>query len=165
MTIDNKNTLILISGTGIGAGKTTLAKTLGITVSLADGIRSMLSKEYPNVDWYDRSQKYKETFHTAINNTPRNVLKSYGRLKILAEGTHIWCKVAQPFILQHIGNTPVSIDDIRRTDEVKYFREEFKNVLHLHIAHDKAEIELEFDSEKLASLADYIVSWTKSEVL
>lgn len=154
--------LILVSGNGIGAGKTTLASKLGVRMSLADQLRTELTEALPGYRWYDRSQAYK-------SGTPvpewggvsvREVMVRYGQAKCVESPTY-WADrlVAQ---LRGAAQDPaltVAVDDIRKLCEVEALRAAFPGAVHFHIQSPRATHEPEFENAQLAAVADFIVQW------
>lgn len=148
--------LILISGSGIGAGKTTLAKSLGSVVSLADGIRRELQKEYPTIRWFDKSQENKTRIVPGTDGkTVRDLLIDRGQSRKTEDNLY-WCKELQQFLRYCMGTQ--AVDDVRMLQEVEFFKKHNKDVVHLHIDFDGAISEEGlFENEELKKIADYII--------
>ncbi len=161
--------LILVSGDGAGAGKTYAARLFGQSVwTLADGIRGELQARYPGYNWYNRTQEYKngtivKEWERGIS-TVRGVLLQYGQIKC-ADDPKYWVKRLCESLKQSEaavqGITTVAVDDVRKVCELEHFRQNFRDVVHVHVECKTAQHEPEFDAEKLKELADYIVRWEK----
>ena len=157
--------IIAVSGSGIGAGKTTLAKKLSTNVwSLAGAMRQELQNQYPGYDWFNRDQAYKATtmikeykngFHSM-----RSVLLEYGQDKCKVNPTY-WVETLSSAVkrLDQVasGITTIAIDDLRKTCEIEHLRGAFKDVIHVHIDYADAVKEKEFENDALRAVADYIV--------
>lgn len=160
--------LILISGDGIGAGKSTLASTLGQRVSLADQLRHELSRQLPHYDWFNRSQSYKaETFVAERDGkSVRQVMIEYGQARC-AETVTYWADRLVEYLkdgLEATGldsSTTVAVDDVRKVCEVETMKLAFPGSVHLHITSPRAIHEPEFQNVELAAIADFTVAWTR----
>lgn len=163
--------IIAISGDGMGAGKTFLAKKLGFqefNLSLADCIRHDLSWYYPNYDWYNKTQAYKD--HTIVveaGKTVRNMMLSYGAEK-RAENPDYWINsliykindLYDESKLHDIEQPIFTVDDVRYLNEIEKLRSAFGSaVTHIHVTSSKAKPE-PFDNEALRDIADYIIRGT-----
>lgn len=161
--------LVLISGDGAGAGKTYAARLFGqSTWTLADGIRGELAIRYPNYNWYNRTQEYKNHTHVKEwergDKTVREVLLKYGQVAC-AGNPKYWVerlcdklKNSQEFVQ---GVTTIAVDDVRKVCELEHFRANFRDVVHIHVESETAVFEPEFEAEQLKALADYVVRWQK----
>lgn len=154
--------VILISATGLGAGKTTLAqKFTTLTVSLADQIRAHLAQQYPNINFYNKSQEYKNMiFDNTGGRTVRELLIEFGT-HYRKTDPDVWVNLAIKKIktvFEHNPKATVAIDDIRYLNELHRFREEFGSaVTHLHISEESATKEPQYQNEELEKVADYVV--------
>lgn len=154
--------LILVSGNGIGAGKTTLANRLGVRMSLADQLRAELQTTYPQYDWYNRSQTYKSDtpVHEWQGASVREVMVRYGQSKCVESPTY-WADrlVDQLLPLADNPTLVVAVDDVRKLCEVDALRAAFPGAVHFHIQSPRATHEPEFQNDDLAARADFIVRW------
>ena len=157
--------IIAISGSGIGAGKTTLAKKLSKDVwSLAGAMRTELELQYPGYSWFNRDQAYKaNTMIKEYKNgsySMRAALIEYGQDKCAINPTY-WVERLSSSVtgLTRVasGITTIAVDDVRKVCEVEHLRKTFKEVVHIHIDYAGASFEKEFDNLQLLELADYIV--------
>lgn len=148
--------LILISGDGIGAGKTTLAKAFGVeVVSLAGAIREDLKREFPQYDWFNRSQDYKSMVMPETGSTIRQKMVDYGEAACRINPTH-WVERLIEQLTTKVGAGVYAIDDLRKTIELEKFRE-FAEVCHIHISFSGAIPEPQYDSAELKKRADYVI--------
>lgn len=153
--------LILISGDGNGAGKTTLADRLpGQRLSLADGIREELQEEYPDYNWFDKTQEGKNKLVKNTGLTIRQMLIQRGEQR-REQDEYYWAKKAMSsinIILRNNEANDIVIDDLRRLNEKEYL-ESYSEYLvtHIHIEHADAVKEPEYDNDKLKLAADYII--------
>lgn len=158
--------IIAVSGSGIGAGKTTLARKLSREVwSLAGSMRAELQKIYPDYNWFNKDQDYKA--NTKIKEykngqySMRGVLLEYGQEKCRVNDTY-WVEKLSSTVknLDRVasGITTIAIDDLRKLCEISYLRENFSDVIHVHIDFPGAVSEKEFENEALKQCADYVVS-------
>jgi hypothetical protein len=159
--------IFAISGDGIGAGKTTLAKMIAEPVwSLAGQLRRDLSLQLPDYNWENRSQDYKDKtrVHERQGKTVRQVMVEYGQSKSSID-PHYWVQS----LCDRIGgaNAPlqppiIAIDDVRKVAEIEHIRGRFPGqVIHLHVEWDGAIYEPEFDNAGLKAVADYIIRRNK----
>lgn len=156
--------IIAISGDGIGAGKSTLAKTLTADVfSLAANMRKELKEKYPEYDWFNKSQDYKENTRVKElgNRTVREVLVWYGQDRCSTIDPAYWvyrlgvqlAKVAE-YGACHLA----AIDDVRKTVELHVLRIMFPGaVTHIHISYAGAKAEPQYENTELAAIADYTI--------
>lgn len=155
--------IFAISGSGIGAGKTTLARMISQPVwSLAGGLRQELAISLPEYNWENRSQEYKDKtrVHERGNKTVRQVMVEHGQAKC-ESNPHYWVER----LCDRISSVPstlqsqiVAIDDVRKVSEITHIRGRFPGqVIHLHVEYEGAVYEPEFENEELRKLADYIV--------
>lgn len=160
--------IILVSGSGIGAGKSTLARKLvgagaGLVVSLGDGIREELSIDYPEIDWYNKSQSHKDTPVQGTDMTVRDHLIQRGQERCVTSPTHwvdhlFWRLTTSPIFT---NTSTIVVDDLRKVVELKEFRRRtstWNNCLHFHIEYPSAIYEPQYDGEQLRELADYVVT-------
>lgn len=156
--------IFAISGDGIGAGKTTLARKLANPVwSLAGGLRYELANKYPNYNWEDRSQQYKD--HTKVtenaNKTVRQTMVEYGQFRC-EENPLYWVERLCDRI--HNNAAPltqevIAIDDVRKVTEIEHIRGRFPGqVIHFHVVFAGAQHEPEFQNDELREIADYIIT-------
>lgn len=156
-------TIILVSGSGIGAGKSTLAGLLsgGNVLSLADGIRFELMYEFPGYPWLSKEQKSKTVVVAETGKTIREMLIQRGQERKKSYQDY-W---TQSLLHQIDSNYApgylkevIAIDDIRMVHEVEYLREAFgTRVVHIHVDYPGATSEEIFENDKLQNLADYII--------
>lgn len=153
--------VILVSGDGIGAGKTTLAyRFKGTQLSLAGALRDELKARYPAYDWHRRDQAYKD--HTLVPEcgptaTVRQVMFEYGQAQC-KDTPWYWARRTVNQIMAGQAGVYV-VDDIRKVIELREFRLAFANVLHFHVVNPEAQHEPAFENAALADLADYRVTW------
>lgn len=155
--------ILLISGSGEGAGKTTLARKLTPhVVSLASAVRTELRLRYPEVDWEDRTPAGKAVFiekGALAGHTVREVLLRHAEGR-RAKAPLYWVDrtVARLRLMSEGVVQVVAVDDLRRILELETIRNEFPGqVTHLHIEYAGAVAEPHFEAEALARLADYVV--------
>lgn len=164
--------LILISGDGIGAGKTTLANRLvgkEKTISLAGALRAELSSRYPLTDWWDKSQEGKNRLVRDPGvwylRPVREAMLRHGQQQCLDHGADYWARQLANHILQLKEINPYNtfaVDDLRRLVEVNVLRGiPGVNVSHLHVSWASAIYEPEFENAALKGLADYIIERVK----
>lgn len=160
--------ILAISGDGTGAGKTYLANKLCPTnkLSLAAYLRADLTRSYPQYDWYNKTQEYKEnTLVHETGKTVREMLMSYGASK-----RHMDCDYWVNYLLDEVyyiynnskdrESLVISIDDIRFINEIERLRSCFPTaVVHVHVISSKAKPE-PYDNEHLRDMADYIIQGT-----
>ena len=135
-------TIHIITG-GIGAGKSTLAKTLqGHIFAQADVARRLLSARFPGVHWFDRSQGYKDAPHPLLENrTPRSLIIEECERLVQEGGLDVMARMN----LEAIRSLGASfqytqglfiVDDVRRAPEVQLYRAYDKaddRVVHWHV--------------------------------
>jgi hypothetical protein len=157
--------IVLVSGDGIGAGKTTFAHRLkGTQLSLAGALRDELQATYPAYDWHRRDQEYKD--NTLVPEwgpgaTVRQAMLEYGQQQC-KDRPWYWARRTANLILAGREGIYI-IDDVRKGIELKEFRLAFANVVHYHVHNWEARHEPAFDNAELAALADYVVSWRPTE--
>lgn len=163
--------IFLFSGSGNGSGKSTCAKKLTQDVwSLANAIRDELTYKYPNYNFYNKSQEYKNT--TIIEEygngrmTMREVMVAHGQLPCKTNPTFWADKLvsylqARHFIADGVGI--IGVDDIRKLCELEAVKRAFPTqVTHFHLLTPTAVTEPEFQNDELAKVADYVINWSKS---
>lgn len=158
MKIYTGQTLIVISGDGHGAGKTTLARTFGVPVfSQADAIRVELSQIYPDVDWFDKSPEGKSRPFDGSGLTVRDILIQHGQARCTTDPQY-WARQCLE-IIQSKPHPVVVVDDIRKLVELSFFREKVgkENLTHFHVSYDGATPEPHFDNQLLRDVAQYLV--------
>lgn len=151
--------IYLISGEGIRAGKTTLAKRLTPHVySLAEGIRQALALEYPDYPWFSRKQADKDLIVTETGFTVREMMVAHGQNKC-ADDKAYWARELAKELREHACfGQHVAIDDVRKVVERDYFKRLYGNLaLHIHVQWAGAIYEPQYDNKELAETADYIV--------
>ncbi len=153
--------IFAISGDGNGAGKSTAAKKLvGATniISLASIMRSELREKYPQSDWFNKDQAYKEG--TVVpeegGKTVRQVLIDYGQ-SACENDPWYWVRALCFTYQDEIGF--FAIDDLRKLVEIDFLRGFFgpDNVVHIHIEYAGAKFEPLYDNAKLKARADYVI--------
>lgn len=157
--------IFAISGDGIGAGKSTLAKKLGQEIwSLAGALRAELKAELPNYDWFNKTQEYKETkVKERQNKTIRTLLIERGQLRCQEDALY-WVRKIADKLKDHdkyvSAALAIAIDDIRKVSEIVHLKEKFPGqVIHFHMCTEDAVHEPEFENTELRAMADYLVSW------
>ena len=147
----------LISGDGAGAGKTTLAKRLVgdyAVYSLAGELRRYLKKQYPNIDWENKTQDYKDKVEVSPGLTVRQKLIEEGQ-KYSRDNPIYWAEK----LVERLGrefNSIIAIDDLRKQQELEYLRFCFPTSYHFHVAWPGAVAEPIFDNEYLKTVCDYV---------
>lgn len=153
--------IFAISGDGNGAGKSTAAKKLVGSfniISLASIMRSELLDKYPEYDWFNKDQAYKEG--TVVpeegGKTVRQVLIDYGQ-SACENDPWYWVR-ALAFRFKDIEGT-YAIDDLRKIVEIDFLRGFFgpEDVVHIHIEYAGAKFEPLYDNAKLKARADYVI--------
>jgi hypothetical protein len=163
--------LILISGSGPGAGKSTFARKMGDEVwSIAGALRAELQKLYPQYDWFNKSQEYKDNTKVAEygeygdRKSVREVLVEYGQKKC-ADNPYTWVSQLSARLLDEsqllAGSRVYCIDDVRKVCELEYLRGRFINVTHFHLETAGVPLEPEFENDELKARADYVVQWKR----
>lgn len=157
--------IIAISGDGMGAGKTFLANKLcpDNKLSLASYLRADLSRMYPNYDWYNKTQSYKDTTMVhETGKTVREMLMTYGKSRRDLDANY-WVNYLLDDIYYIYNNSKdrnsivISIDDVRFINEIERLRSAFPAaVTHIHVISSKAMPE-PFDNDALRDIADYII--------
>lgn len=155
--------VILISGDGVGAGKTTLARRFGTVLSLAGALRDELTAIYPNYDWFNRTQEYKELTlvpEWGESATVRQVLIEHGQGKCAADPLH-YARILVDRVKRMSGMAGgvVAVDDLRKLIELDHFRAELLDVVHLHLICPSAQPEAHFQNDELRARADYYIAW------
>jgi len=169
--------LFVVSGDGIGAGKSTFCKRMcDETWSLAGALRQDLRRNFPAYDWFNKDQAYKNTdfrevekletllgLNIARRMTIRDVLILYGQVKCSNDPVY-WvrelCSVLIPRVQLADGVDIIGIDDLRKVCELEYFKATFpRDLVHFHIISSQAIEEPEFENQKLKQLADYTLAW------
>jgi hypothetical protein len=158
--------LIMISGDGQGAGKTFLARKLTDNqtqiFSIVNIIRQELQKKYSQYDWFNKEPEYKRL--TMVEKTGKSILQhldELGRGKKKEDPLHWSKKMIE--ILKYARDfeqhDTIVIDDIRFVDEYEHLKNALRseNILHIHVANQKAKPEPHYENEKLRLLADYII--------
>lgn len=174
--------IIGISGSGIGAGKTSFARKMADEVwSLAGALRAELKKVCPEYDWFNRTQEYKnkrfkhaarvcnylDIQHGDIDtmSTVRDALIVYGQYRCRDDEAY-WVRVMCERLDQRLhiadGVKVIGIDDVRKLCEVQYLRDKYgEKFIHFHMDTKCATPEEVFENEQLAAIADYRVRWEK----
>ena len=159
--------IIFISGSGAGAGKTTLAEKLTNghhqVFSVANTIRFEISKKYPKYDWYNKSTGYKNTtIVKETNMSLKQMMDKYGREK-KEKNPLYWAKEMLNALDYAKDNEKLElavIDDLRFVDEMKFIKSHFHNdaSCHFHIENPNAIPEPHYENDKLQECADYIIN-------
>lgn len=159
-----------ISGDGIGAGKSSLARLLvgaSNVWSLAGQIRADLAMELPGYDWNNRTQSYKDTTRVRErqNKTVRQVMIEHGQFKCATASLH-WVELLCDRIVGSTklasGIKAIAVDDLRKLSELNYLKSRLgEDLVHFHVHNPKATFEPEFENEALAAAAEHIYSWRK----
>lgn len=123
-------TIHVLTG-GIGAGKTTLAPSLGLVCAQADLVREELKGLYPDVDWFNKTQAYKDTPHPALSGqTPRAYIIRLAEEKVSANGLDYFAKqnilrmakIQFHNSLRRAFSPTFVVDDVRRLAELERYR-------------------------------------------
>jgi len=158
--------LMLISGSGIGAGKSTLAHCLAQhTFSLADEIRKELAAEYPLEEqkFWNRTQEGKLLLVADTGRTVRDLLIERGQTRRAFDPGYWATKLYFTLVdlERHVymySRPVVAVDDIRFLNEVEILREVGgADVVHIHISHLGSIPEPQYESEQLERIADYVI--------
>jgi hypothetical protein len=162
--------ILVISGDGIAAGKTTLANKLGDEVwSLAGALRAELAYDYPDYNWENRSQEYKATTRILEcgKKSMREVMVERGQVRCSQDPIYWVRKLADKLeaVLKMATNQKtIAIDDARKVSEIEHLKSRFPNqVLHIHVINSNATHEPEFENGRLCEIADYRIGWKKYE--
>ena len=161
--------IILISGNGVGAGKTYLANRLGdVVMSHATPLRQELADQYPQHKelFFSKDQAAKDMVLDDVGGqTVRQTMVAYGQHKCKDEPAYWAMRLAQAIdefreseikfgiTLQNC----LAVDDLRKMCELEHLRARFPNLLHLHVWYDKAIPEQQYDGDKLQAAADYVI--------
>lgn len=162
--------LILLSGSGHGAGKSTLARKLaGDNVfSLADEIRRELATEYTDIsqyDFWDKSQEGKTKLVGDTGKTVRDLMIERGEGNRAKFSPDYWVDKLYDHVLMAFaaayGDIACAVDDIRHNNEIKILRRLGDHyditVTHLHICFENAVLEPVYDNDGLMNIADYVI--------
>lgn len=158
--------LIMISGDGQGAGKTFLARKLtdnqSQIFSIVNIIRRDLQKNYPQYDWFNKEPEYKRL--TKVAGTGKSILQhldELGRGKKTDDALYWSKKMIEilKYARDHEQHDTVVIDDLRFVDEYEHIKTSLQseNIMHIHVANNKAKPEPHYENEKLRLLADYVI--------
>lgn len=160
-------TIFLISGNGQGAGKTTLAKRLAgdrAVYSIAGILRQELKRLYPDYDWDNRTQAYKD--NTLVTEyrakdpfkvlSLRQVMVEYGQQKCVGDPTH-WVKKLVAHLAIQPALSVIAIDDVRKTCELEVLKRAFPNTYHFHVKWIGAIAEPIYEADALEAMADYVM--------
>ena len=177
--------IIGVSGSGIGAGKSTFCRKFADeTWSLAGALRKELLSLFPEYDWFNKDQAYKESLFkkgsdllTAAGasgsgeniRTVRDALIFYGQVKCAVDPQY-WVKCMAERLDERVkigdGVVNIGIDDVRKVCEVEYLRGKYgRDFYHFHIVTPQAEKEKHFDNDKLAEMCDYQIRWSRGGIL
>lgn len=162
--------LILLSGSGHGAGKSTLARKLAgeHVFSLADEIRRELATEYTDIsqyDFWDKTQEGKTKLVELTGKTVRDLMIERGEGRRAKFGPGYWVdklyhRVQAEFATAYEDIT-CAVDDIRHANEVEILRRLERDfgvtVTHLHICFESAVLEPLYDNDGLMNIADYVI--------
>lgn len=152
---------ILVSGDGMGAGKTTFANQIKTheRYSLADQIRLELSEKYPEYPWMGKSQETKKLLVSETGKTIREMLIERGQ-QARIENPLIWCiRLKNQLEKSFPKGAAIIIDDVRYLNEIEYFKGMGQPCIHFHLESENAAEEPQYDNSKLKLAADYIVRW------
>ena len=163
--------LFLFSGSGRGAGKSSASRKLAdITISIADSMRKELSDLYPNYEWFNKRQDYKDNTRVLEyedgTRMLRDVMVHYGQQQCKNNSTY-WVDRAiqdvKSLVVCEGLDVTVAIDDLRKMCEIHAFRTNFPDLVHFHLdtPPEYAIVELEFENDELAKVADYRMTWSK----
>lgn len=151
--------LIVISGDGSGAGKTTLARRLSPVIhSFAAELRLELAKSMPTYDWYAKDQAYKDGHTVAEYDglTVRQVMVKFGQSRCVGDEAY-WARR----LLASLAHEPfptVAVDDLRKTCELDALRSVYGGRLtHFHVQFPGAVHEPQYENHLLAARADYLI--------
>lgn len=161
-------TIVVVSGSGRGAGKSTLATRLANgsrTWSIAGALRDELTRMYPGYAWFDKRQEYKDNTRVAEykdgRSSVRDVLVEWGQAKCVGNPTYWIDRLIDRLKGETqlaTGTTVYAIDDLRKACEIERLRAAFPGrVLHFHIDFDGAIPEPEFENDALRVVADYVI--------
>lgn len=162
-------TIYLISGNGQGSGKTTLARRLvgdKAVWSIASALRKELATLFPEYDWENRVQHYKDNTlvpeYRPVRSAPfktfslRDVMIAHGEAKCLGDPTYYAKKLVAKLVMQP-GLSVIAIDDVRKTCEIETLKAAFPNTYHFHVKFSGAIAEPMCDGDALEACADYVV--------
>lgn len=130
-------------------------------------LRDELARLYPDYDWHNRTQSYKENtiVKEADYRSVRQVLIEHGQTQCEKDPVHY----VRPLVekLKGVsrlasGTSRVAVDDLRKIVELDYFREHLPNVVHYHIVNPDAAPEPHFQNAELKARADYLIEWKKA---
>lgn len=160
--------LYVISSDGPGSGKSFLARKLGDEVwSIAGALREELKRKYPEYDWFNKSQEYKDktVVHEYSRKSVRDVLIDYGQ-KACQDNPKVWVeKLAdrlQSSMTIAAGAHNYCIDDCRKVCEIDYLRAKFGSIVtHIHVETPGVPAEPQYDNEELKRRADYVIKWKR----
>ena len=151
--------IIVVSGNGIGAGKSHFARRLDTSyvLSLAAPIRDDLADRYPAYPWYSTKQYDKALVCRETNLTLRQMMVDYGQAKCKEDPCYFPKRLVDKVMaLPHCN---IAVDDLRKMCELVYFREVFGDcLLHFHIVYPNAIPEPLYDADELMVAADYVVT-------
>jgi hypothetical protein len=154
--------IYLISGDGIGAGKSTLARLLvnpSNVWSLADALRDEVARIYPGYPWYSKEQHDKNLLVKETGCSVRDVLISWGQGRCLIDPLHYARRLADKIeASRSLLTGAIAVDDLRKLVEVGHIRKRFPGcVTHIHVSHPDAIPEPQYDNACLSAQADYVL--------
>lgn len=154
-------TLIVISGNGTGAGKTTLARRLyvgAVLTALATGLREHVARLFPEDRHHIMGIYAEDKAHVLPDGrTVREALIEEGAAG-RSYDKYVWCNAWSDRVKDVRHTEDITVDDVRTVTELMYLRrwaaDHGRELLHLHLHHEGAAPE-PFDD--LSAYADYLV--------
>jgi len=161
--------IIMISGDGTGAGKTSLAENLSPCVmSIADELRKECERKHShNVPWRAKEQHVKDAARPELGGKSiRDILIAHGQEQCKVNGDDYWIKklcnaINIKLFREECKPRIIAIDDLRKVVERDTFYKRFPSevLTHIHITQLGAEPEPQYENTELLALADYTITW------
>jgi len=149
--------IIVCSGSGIGSGKTTFCRKICDTViGFADIIRMELQQEYPQIDFFNKSQEYKSSIVGNTGKTVRQIMVEYAEAKRKQDISYFAKRTIEIIDTLYFDKT-VGVDDMRFVVELDMLKSHFEDVTHFHIFWPHAIKESHTEDKQLMCLADYVL--------
>lgn len=133
------------------------------TWSIAGLLRKDLKIKFPDYDWYNKSQTYKDSVIVReTGKSVRTMLYEEGQRHSAADAGY-WVRMLISDLNARLkladGPKVIAIDDVRKVEELRLIRAAYPETIHFHVVSPGAIAEPEFQNVELAALADYTCQW------